>query len=103
MAGNAQLLYRGLTTAQVSVGVSAITHITMGVNILGVNINFVSGGTLYMMGASNAVATAVSLGVFVPSTGLYIDGAPELYLVAGGAAATVHITKWLGAGFTGQY
>lgn len=103
MAGDRQLLTAGITTIQLAVGISAITRLTLGAQVVGVKITHVSGGTLFMMGASNAVATGVSLGVFIPSTGVSFEGYPDIYLVAAGAATIAHVVKQLAPGFAGQY
>lgn len=76
----------------------------MASGVLANEIVFYSGGTLFVMGASIAVASGITTGVFVPlANGLLVDGPSDIYMVAGGAATTVHVIRYLGQGFAGQY
>lgn len=102
MSSSRQFGYYGLTTAQFTVGVSAITEITDGAGVLDLVIYGTTGGTVYMTGQSLSVADTLSNGVRVPNNIPHFMGASKIYLAAETTSAIVFIAKKLSQGFSGS-
>ena len=102
MSSSRQFGYYGLTTAQFTVGISAITEVTDGAAVLDLVSFGTTGGTVYMTGQSLSVADTLANGVRLPTSIPHFLGASKIYLAAETTPAIVFIAKKLSQGFSGS-
>lgn len=104
----------GVTTRQLSVGLSAVSGLTAAPGVIGRQLRHQSGGTLFLGGFGGAslpagaslFAQILTGGVVVPAAAtnpVEIDGPASIGLVAAGATVVVNVLELLGDGFAGQY
>lgn len=95
MINSSQRVY-GVTTSQVTIGLSASIEVSSGQYVVGVMVSKLAGNSLAIVGVSNAL----------PSTGYIVgasevvkfDGPANFFLAASGATTTASVMKLLGDG-----
>lgn len=94
----------GMTTYRTNVGLSTSISVPINENVIGTQISFYSGGTLFIAGQSLNAADVVSLGTFVQtSQENIIYGPAAFWMTAVGATCIVQLRQFLGQGFDGSY
>jgi hypothetical protein len=102
----------GMTTFQLSVGLSAATNLSLAPDVVATYIRHVSGSTLFIgyPGLSTTVNSTIFANVlangFIQLAGgepLLIPGPSPMALVAAGATVVVSVMKLLGEGYAGAY
>ncbi len=82
-------------TERVNVGLSAVIGITGGPNVVSVTLEYLTGGTCELMGASTqAAGTGYLLG---SGRDLTLGGPATVFLLSAGATSTVMVLKSLNA------
>lgn len=95
----------GITTANLTVGLSATTGISGGPGVLDIVITGITGGVLWMAGASNSdtgTFIAKAANVFSGSLPLSLGGPTPAYFQATGSSVVLSILKKLSEGFSGS-